>query len=108
MAEVSFRPSVSWLKMASTVARSEQWEYWTQRVAFAAEFDVICVTRCRKAVHAPYPRSGEVYAMMRLDTLSFSEGPEGGRHAKWNDDAGAVGALARADLARTFDTVWES
>ena len=42
--------------MASTVARSEQWEYWTQRGASAAEFDAICVTRRRKAVHAPYPR----------------------------------------------------
>ena len=42
VAEVSFRPSVPRLKMASTVARSEQWEYWTQRVASGAEFDVIC------------------------------------------------------------------
>jgi len=66
---VSFRPSVPRLKMASTVARSESWEYWTQRVASAAELDVIWVTRRRKAVHAPYPRSGEVYARMRLDTL---------------------------------------
>src|SRR2546422_11238079 len=28
--------------MASTVAGREWWEYWTQRVASAAEFDVIC------------------------------------------------------------------
>ena len=45
MAEVSFRPSVPRLKMASILARSEYWEYWTQRVASAAEFYVMCDAR---------------------------------------------------------------
>jgi hypothetical protein len=72
VAEVSFRPSVPRLKLASTVARSEWWEYWTQCVGSAAEFDIICVTRRRKAVHAPYARSGEVYAAALDRSLGFT------------------------------------